>query len=719
MILGVFLAPFYDIAIVMRACLVIVIVFLASCAREEDPLAAIAPPVAPMQQTVLTTHDHDRVDEYYWIRDETREDKQVLSLLDSENAYTRAVLAHTTALQEALVNELSSRLPSTDKSVPIRRDNFLYFQEFLKGGQYPVYKRQNLDTARETVLLDVNALSIGSTYYAIGNFSVSPDHSFLAFAEDQMSRGVFRIRIKHIDDGSFLPDEITGVSSSLAWGDDNKTLFYVAKHPETLLPHKVYRRELGQGVDVLVNEEMDTAFYTSVYPSRSGEYIIISNSSADASEILLLDAKHPTNPPRMFLEREANHEYRIRHHDDSFYVLTNWDADNFRLMRVTEEKIGTKRHWEEVVRHRNDVLLEDFEVFNDYLVLAERHRGLTQIRVSDIRSGEESFIRFSDPAYSARIHTNPDPDANVLRYSYSSLTTPFSIVEYDMSQNQSRLLKTSEVVGNFDVSDYQSERIFFTARDGIEVPVSLVYRQDQFDPAANPGYLTAYGAYGYSSPADFQPKRLSLLDRGFVIAIIHVRGGEEMGRHWYESGKLLHKKNSFTDFIDGTLALAEQGYVDPDAIFAAGTSAGGLLMGVVANEAPELYRGIIAHVPFVDLLTTMLDESIPLTPGEYSEWGNPLTKEHYDYMLSYSPYDQVRRQEYPNMLVTTGLHDSRVQYFEPVKWVSRLRRRKVDNNLLLLDVDMDTGHGGASDRYNRYRRDAMEYAFMLHLIGKG
>ncbi|MFL2529847.1 MAG: S9 family peptidase [Candidatus Azotimanducaceae bacterium] len=702
----------------MRIFIIIIITLTMACSHEGDSIDTPVPPVAPMQQKILQHHGYDRLDEYYWIRDDFRQNEQVLKLLESENAYTNAVMKHTTELQQSLMHELSSRLPSVKKSVPIRRDGYLYFQEFLEDGQYPVYKRTLIDSLGETTLLDSNELSNGKIFYKIGNFSVSQDHKLLAFAEDEVSRGVFRIRIKNISENKYLADEILGVSSALAWASDNQTLFYVKKHPQTLLPYQVYRHKIEGGADNLVYEEIDKAFYTSIYLTRSKKYIAISNSSTDSSEILLVDAKDPTTSPKIFLKREVGHEYRIRHHDDYFYVLTNWNARNYRLMRVQANKIGTRQYWEEIIEHRNMVLIEDFEIFDDYLVLAERYQGLTRFRVINQNTSAERFISFSEPTYSAKIHANPNSQSTSLRYSYSSLTTPTSIFEYDLHTGESNLLQVDNIFGDFNDSNYRSERIVFKARDGIEVPISLVYRKDKFTSGYNAGYLHAYGAYGYSSQAAFQSRRLSLLDRGFVIAIIHVRGGEEMGRYWYDEGRLLRKKNTFNDFVDGTRALVKRRYINPEKVFAAGASAGGLLMGVVANEAPELYRGIIARVPFVDLVTTMLDESIPLTSGEYSEWGDPNQKRYFDYMLSYSPYDQVKAQMYPNMLVTTGLHDSRVQYFEPVKWVSRLRRLKRDKNLLLLHIDMNTGHHGASDNYFSFRRDALEYAFILDVLGK-
>ena len=702
----------------MRIFIILVIILIMACSREDGSIDTPVPPVAPMQHKILQNHGYNRIDEYYWIRDDLRQNETVLELLELENAYTDAVMKHTTASQKSLIEEISSRLPSVKKSVPIQHDQYLYFQEFLSGKQYPVYKRKLAGDLGETTLLDANTLSSGKAFYEIGNFSVSQDHKLLAFAEDEFSQGVFRVRLKNISKNEYFADEISGVSPALAWASDNQTLFYVRKHPQTLLPYKVYRYEIGGGPTNLVYEEFDKAFYSSVFLTRSKKYIVITNSSADSSEILLVDAEMPTKPPKIFLEREVGHDYRIRHHKDYFYILTNWNASNYKLMRVQTESIGTRQQWEQVVKHRSDILLEDFEIFEDYFVLAERFQGLTRFRVINRETGNESLIDFGEPTYFAKLYSNPDSQSTILRYSYSSLTTPQSIFEYDLSTGRSNVIKTDRIVGDFDPLNYRSERIFFKARDGVEVPISLVYRKDRFSSGSNPGYLHAYGAYGYSTKAAFQSKRLSLLDRGFVFAIIHVRGGSEMGRRWYDEGRLLRKKNTFNDFIDGTRALVERNYINSKKVFAAGSSAGGLLMGVLANEAPELYLGIVARVPFVDPVTTMLDESIPLTSGEYSEWGNPNQKQYFDYMMSYSPYDQVRAQRYPNMLVTTGLYDSRVQYFEPVKWVSRLRRLKTDENLLLLDIDLDTGHHGASDNYVRLRRDALEYSFILNLLDK-
>lgn len=681
----------------------------------------IAPPVAEQRSKVLTIHGDDRLDEYYWIRDDKRQDPDVLKLLAQENAYTKAMMAHSEKFQQTLFEEISNRLSADDRTVPVRTGSYIYFREFRQGGEYPIYVRAptaNLDA--ESVLLDANELSRGYEYYQIGNWSVSPGETLLAYAEDTVSRRQYTIRFKDLESDSTLQDEIEKVAPSIAWAADNQTVFYVEKHPTTLLPYRVFRHNLGtlREDDIQVYEEKDDAFYTSVHTTRSRKYIVISIDSTDSSEIRLIETGDPTAEPVIFLAREDNHEYRVRHIEGMFYVLTNWQAKNFRLMKVTEGDIGDKSNWQEVIPHRKEVLLQDVEIFTDYLVVNERVDGLSRIRVINLATGKDTLIDFPEPAYTVNLHSNPEVDTKVLRYVYSSLTRPESVYEYNMDSGATVLLKQENVMGSFDQGKYRSERKVFTARDGTSVPISLVYRVDLFKEGTNPIYINAYGSYGYSTSPSFLSKRLSLLDRGFVFAMIHVRGGEEMGRHWYEDGKLLNKKNTFNDFIDGTKYLVEEGYADAENVFAVGGSAGGLLMGVIANEAPGLYKGIVAHVPFVDVVTTMLDESIPLTTGEFKEWGDPKEQKYYDYILSYSPYDQVKAQRYPNMLVTTGLYDSQVQYFEPVKWVSRLRRLKQDDNLLLIDINMDTGHGGSSGRYERHRLDALEYAFILELAGK-
>lgn len=698
----------------------VVAAFIVGCDSKEHNASALTPPVAKVDPKVLSIHGHDRIDDYYWIRDDERKDPEVLSLLEAENAYTQAMMAHTKPLQETLYQEISGRLIIEDSSVPVKRGNYYYHREFRSGGEHPVYLRRESSNAEAHVILDVNKLAKGHEYFNVGNWVVS-ENDILAYAEDNVSRRIYTIRFKNLKTGLTLKDSIPNASTSIAWANDGKTLFYVLRHQETMLPYQVYRHVLGttNDQDVLIYEEEDHSFYTSVYTSRSQGFVIISSSSTDSSEIRLVDANNPTEPLRLFLPREEKLEYRIRHSKDTFFILTNWQAENFRVMQVSSQTLGDKSLWEEVVPHDPDTLIQDIELFDNFLVIDERNKGLTNLRVINRLSDEERLIGFPDPSYTVHLHSNPEVSSTQVRYVYSSLTTPDSIFEYDLYTGSSSLLKRDKVLGGFNIDNYRSERIDIVARDGSLVPVSLVYRADMKAKGENPIYIYAYGAYGYSANPQFSAKRISLLDRGFVFAMVHVRGGEDKGRNWYEQGKLLNKKNTFWDFIDATDGLVEQGYGHSGKVFAMGGSAGGLLMGVVANEAPEKYLGVVAHVPFVDVVTTMLDESIPLTTGEFSEWGNPMNKEYYDYMLSYSPYDQISDQDYPNIFVTTGLYDSQVQYFEPVKWVSKLRQLKQNENKLLIDINMSTGHSGSSGRYERYRKDALEYAFILDTLSLG
>ncbi|MFT4632250.1 MAG: oligopeptidase B [Candidatus Pseudothioglobus sp.] len=702
---------------------------LAGCwTGNDDGMADVQAPIAEQKPKVMSIHDVERTDEFYWLRDDARKNPAVLALIAAENQHTQSVMAHTDKLQNQLFTEITARFTDRDKTVPIFQGDYAYHREFREGGEQPIYLRHKLagatldeDTTDE-VMLDVNSLARGHGFYEVSNWSVSSDQNLLAFTEDTVGRRQYKLRFKDIDSGLFLADEISGVASSIAWAQDNKTVFYVRLDPQTLLPFQVYRHVLGTAVasDQLVYEESDRSFYTAVSTTRSNAFVVINLSSTDSTEIRLIDSRQPASPPVMFMARQADHEYRIRHVSGTFYILTNWQAPNFRLMKVDEAQLNNQQAWREVIGHRPDTLLQDTEVFNDYLVVNERRAGLPVLRVirRDDETANGQLIGFPDPTYTARLHSNPEVDSVKLRYVYSSLTTPESVYEYDMATATNVLLKRDRVEGDFAPERYTSERIVIEARDNTQVPVSLVYRTDLFKPHENPLYLNAYGAYGFASDPEFQSIRLSLLDRGFVFAIVHVRGGDELGRNWYESGRLLNKRNTFWDFMDATDQLVDKGYGDEDQVFAMGGSAGGLLMGVLANEAPEKYLGIIAHVPFVDLVTTMLDESIPLTTGEFSEWGDPRELSFFNYMLSYSPYDQVKAQDYPHMFVTAGLHDSQVQYFEPLKWVSRLRKLKTDNHRLLLDMNMDSGHGGASGRYARYQTDALEYAFVLDLVAQ-
>jgi oligopeptidase B len=702
-------------------CLSAVFLLVSCSLPEPKTVTELTPPSAKKVPYSMTLHGDTRVDPYYWLRDDSRSDPEMLAYLAAENSYTKHKMQHTEALQESLYKEIAGRLVADDRTVPVRQGAFEYFRDYRQGGEYPIYSRRKVGEVAEEVLLDVNQLAAGNEYFQVGNWAVDESGTQLAYAADSVSRRIYTLYFKDLRTGEMLPDVLTGADTSIAWSTDGNSLFYVRKHPETLLPYQVYRHELGQpqSLDELVYEEQDYAFSTSVYKSRSKQFIVISSQSTDSSEIRLIPADKPGDAAKVILPREDKLEYRIRHVGDSLYIITNWQAPNFRVLRVADNQLGEKSLWQEVIAARKDVLLSDVEVFENHLVLEERFDGLPRIRVIDQRTGTERLITFPDETYTTWLHSNPEISSQQLRYGYGSLVRPNSVFEFDLVSGEQKLLKEDAVEGGFDHANYHSKRLKVEARDGTLVPVSLVYRKDSFVEKKAPIYIEAYGAYGYSSEPEFSPRRLSLLYRGIVYAIVHVRGGEEMGRDWYENGKLLSKRNTFWDFIDSTENLIALGYGHPDKVIAAGGSAGGLLMGVVANEAPELYLGIIAQVPFVDLVTTMLDESIPLTTGEFAEWGNPKNQDYYDYMLSYSPYDQIKAQNYPNLFVTTGLHDSQVQYYEPVKWVAKLREYKTDENLLLVDIDMTTGHGGASGRYARYKTDALEYAFILNILGAG
>lgn len=691
---------------------------IIGCSRPEPTMSDIHPPIAEKKPYKLSEHGHERVDNYYWLRDDSRTNPEVLDYLKAENTYAQAQLKHTEALQGRLFDEIAGRLVAEDQTVPVPLGKFEYFREYRQGGEYPIYLRRSIGYGKEEVLLDVNELAKGHEYFSVGNWAVSHDESKLAFATDSLSRRIYEMHIKDLETGALIPDKLEGVSTSIAWSASGTHLFYVRKDPTTLLPYQVFRHEIGksQSEDTLIYEEKDQSFYTSVYLTRSKDFIVISSQGNDSSELRVLDAKQLETSPILIAKREPGHEYRVRHAGEHFFVISNWQASNFRLLKIHQDNLGDKSKWAEVVAHDKDRLITDFEVFQNHLVLVEQFAGLPRMRVLDLAAGLSSEIQFPDEAYATWLHSNPVLETQELRYGYSSLTNPDSVYSFDMVSGEQVLLKQDEVMGEFDIEHYESKRIQITARDGSQVPVSIVYRKSLFKKGQSPLYVQGYGAYGYSSEPIFSSKRLSLLDRGVIVATIHTRGGEELGRHWYEDGKLLNKRNTFWDFIDGTKALVDAGYGDPDKVIAMGGSAGGLLMGVIANEAPDLYLGIVAHVPFVDAVTTMLDQSIPLTTGEFLEWGNPTLKKYYDYILSYSPYDQVRHQDYPHMLVTAGLYDSQVQYFEPAKWVAKLREYKTDDRLLLLHTDMTTGHGGASGRYEQFKADSLEYSFVLDIL---
>ncbi|MBN2416996.1 S9 family peptidase [bacterium] len=693
----------------------LIIMSAAGCSRRQ-PLPPPVPPDAEQRPRELTIHGHTRIDNYYWLNQ--RDDPAVIAYLEAENRYKDAMLAHTGNLQRALYDEIVDRFPKSDESVPYLDNGYYYTTRFEKDAEYPLYVRTAAgDGGREEIILDVNALAAGYRYYAAAELTISPDNRYLCFGEDTLSRRKYTIRIKDLETGDMLADRIPNTTANAVWANDSRTLFYATKD-STLRPDKIWRHRRGTdpSQDELVYHEKDNTFDVHVTRSKSGVYIFINATSTLSSEVWFLEADTPAETFRRFQRRGDDFEYSVFHRGDLFYILTNHKAENFKLMTAPTDRYA-KRYWRELIPHRHDVLLQNLELFNDYLVLQERKEGLNHLRIIDQESGEDHYIEFREDAYVASISVNKEMDSDVLRYSYSSLTTPNSTFDYTMNTRETRLLKEEPVLGGFDKNDYSSERVFARADDGTMVPVSLVYRKGMQKNGRNPLLLYGYGSYGYSMEPRFSSVRLSLLDRGFIYAIAHIRGGQEMGRFWYEEGKLFNKRNTFTDFINCAEYLVHEQYTSPAYLFAEGGSAGGLLMGAVINMAPELFNGVIASVPFVDVVTTMLDETIPLTTSEYDEWGNPNKKEYYDYMLSYSPYDNVTARDYPALLVTTGLHDSQVQYWEPAKWVAKLRDLKTDDNPLLFHINMDYGHGGASGRFQRYREVAMEYAFLLDRLG--
>lgn len=686
----------------------------AGCRSERS---APVPPVAKIEPMALEKHGHVRIDDYYWLRE--KENPEVIAYLEAENAYTEAVTSRAAPLREKLYREIVGRIEQTDVSVPYRQDGYYYYTRFEEGEEYPIYcrKKGSLDAAEE-IMLDANERAAGHGFYSAVAREVSPDGELLAFAEDTVGRRFYTVRVKNLATGEVLPDDIPMTTGNVVWANDGRTFFYGKQDPVTLRSHRVYRHDLGAdpSADELVYEERDSTFSCRVSRTKSKEYVLIASTQTLSSEYRYLDADDPADAFAVFLPRESRHEYSIDHYGDHFYIRTNDGARNFKLMKTPVGRTA-KEHWVEVVPHRDDVLLEGFEIFRDHLVVMERRDGLIRMRVRPWLGAREHSIDFGEPAYLAYLGANPDFDTNILRYGYTSMTTPTSIYDYDMGARQKTLLKRDAVLGGFDPDDYATERLRVSAKDGEMVPVSVVYRKGFEKNGTHPLLLYGYGSYGASMDASFSSPRLSLLDRGFVYAIAHVRGGEELGREWYEDGKLLNKKNTFTDFIACAEHLVAEEYTSPDRLFAQGGSAGGLLIGAVVNMRPDLFKGVIAAVPWVDVVTTMLDASIPLTTSEYDEWGDPNEKAYYDYLLSYSPYDNVEAKAYPGMLVTTGLHDSQVQYFEPAKWVAKLRSLKTDNNTLLLRTQMEAGHGGVSGRYRQYRETAFQYAFLLDLAG--
>lgn len=694
-------------------------------AKEEAKNEDIAPPTAEKEAKQLSGN---RTDNYYWMKltDEQKNAEQkdaqtqkVLNYLTAENDYLKSKLSHTEALQEKIYNEIVGRIKQTDESVPYKDNGYWYYNRYEEGKEYPIYcrKKGTLDAAEE-ILLNVNELANGHSYYSITGLSVSEDNNLLAYAEDSVSRRRYTIYVKDLRTGKIVDTQIPNTEGDVTWANDNKTFFYVKKDSTTLRSRWIIRHKLGTPAtkDQIVSEEKDETFYTGIYKTKSDKYLIIWAGSTLTNHYQLLDANTPDGKFKEFSPREKGLEYSIDHYKDKFYIVTNLDALNFRLMETPETKTA-KVNWKEKIAHRKDTLLSGIEIFKDYLVLSERASANTLMRIIDQKNGQKHYLNFGEEAYTVYPSTNLEFDTDLLRYGYTSLTTPTSTFDYNMKTKERKLLKQQDVVGGYNPADYQTERVWATADDGTQVPMSIVYKKGIQKDGKNPTLLYAYGSYGSSTNPTFSSSRLSLLERGFVYAIAHIRGGQEMGRQWYEDGKMFKKKNTFTDYIDCAEYLIEQKYTSNEKLFAMGGSAGGLLMGAVVNMKPELFKGVVAKVPFVDVITTMEDESIPLTTGEFDEWGNPKNPESYMYMLEYSPYDQVKAQNYPNMLVTTGLHDSQVQYWEPAKWVAKLREMKTDNNTLLLRTNMETGHGGTTGRFKVYREVAQEYAFMIDLAG--
>jgi oligopeptidase B len=684
--------------------------------------AGLTAPKAVKKPHPMTIHNHTRVDEYYWLN--KREHSEVIDYLNSENTYTEKVMTSLESQKNALFEEMKGRIKEKDESVPYKDGSYFYYSKFVEGGEYPVFcrKYKSLD-ATEEIMLDGNEMAKGQTYFSIGGFEISDNAEIIAFGEDTVSRRNYSLQFKNLKTGQVYPEKIPNTDGgSYAWSADNKTFFYVLRDQQTLLGNKVYKHVLGTDpkTDILVYEEKNNQYYMGIGRMKSKKYVaIFSEQNGISTEYQLINAATPNAAPKTFLKRKNGLEYYLEHYENKFFIRTNLgNSLNYQLMEVDEKLGGNPKNWKTKIAHRNDVFLEGLEVFKNHLVLQERKEGLIQLRIIDQKTQKEHFLDFGEPTYDAYIGTNPEFDTNTLRFGYNSMTTPNSTFDYDMNTKAKDLKKEQEVLGGFNKTNYKTERIYVTARDGAKVPVSIVYHKDTKIDGSSPLLQYAYGSYGASMDASFSSTRLSLLNRGFVYAICHIRGGQEMGRQWYEDGKMFKKINTFNDFVDCSKALIDRKYTKKENLFAMGGSAGGLLMGAIINQAPELYKGIVAAVPFVDVVTTMLDESIPLTTGEFEEWGNPKNKSSYDYMLSYSPYDNVEKKKYPNMLITTGLHDSQVQYWEPAKWVAKLRDYKTDENILLLHTDMTSGHGGASGRFSALKNTAMMYTFILDLAQK-
>jgi len=703
-----------------------ILIFAASCKQKTETTMYkwpdVKPPVAEVKPHIRSIHNDTVTDNYYWMIDYFKkgpDSTKAVDYLKAENAYQDIMMSGTKNFQKVLFDEMKARIKEKDESVPVFKNGYYYYSRTDEGKEYYKYcrKKGSLD-AKEEVLLDVDELAKGHSYYSANGFNISPDNKLLAYGVDMVSRRQYTIHIKNLETGEVYADAITNSTGSSVWANDNKTLFYTAKNAETLLTEKIKRHLLGtkEAADVVVYEEKDKSNYIGVDKSKSGSFILIQSSATLSSEFRYLDANKPNDAFKVFQPRIKDVLYNVTALADKFLIVTNQNAINFKLMECPLDKTESS-NWKEVLPHRKDVLLEGVEEYKDYIVITERKSGLSQFRVRNLASGAEHYVDFKEAAYAIYVGANPDYNSKVLRYGYTSLTTPSSTFDYNMDTKESKLMKQQEVLGGYKADDYVTERLYATATDGTKVPISLVYKKGFDKNGKAPLLLYGYGSYGYTNDVYFSSTRLSLLDRGFVFAMAGIRGGQEMGRQWYLDGKLMKKKNTFTDFIDCGKYLIDQKYTSKEHLYAEGGSAGGLLMGAVANMAPDLWHGIIAEVPFVDVVNTMLDESIPLTTNEFDEWGNPKNEDAYKYMKSYSPYENVEKKAYPNMLVITGLHDSQVQYFEPAKWVAKLRADKTDSNVLMLHTNMDYGHGGASGRFDYLKEEALNYAFLFSLEG--
>ena len=701
------------------SCLCVIFAASNTKIKAQKMSKNIPTPIAKIIPKTLEKHGEKRLDNYFWLND--REDPEVIDYLNQENTYYDAMTADTKGFQKELYEEMKARIKEDDQSVPYLYNGYYYITRFETGKDYPIYSRKkgNL-AATEEILFNCNELAEGHSYFQLGGLSISPDNKFVSFGTDIMGRRIYTIQIKNLETGELFSEKIENATGSSVWANDNKTIFYTRQDEVTLRSDKVFKHKLATDAadDVLVFNEKDDTFNVSVGKEKSKKYIVIASGSTLTTEYRTLNSDMPDGEFKVFQPRVRGLEYSISHFGDSFYIITNKDkATNFKLMK-TPENATAKENWKDVISHRKDVLLEDIEIFRNYLVVEERSNGLNHIRIMPWNGEGEYYLPFGSETYSANTTTNVDFDTDILRYSYQSLATPSSVIDFNMKTKEKEIKKEQQVLGGkFDKNNYIEERVWATATDGTKVPISMVYHKGLKKDGSNPTLLYGYGSYGVTMDAYFSSTRLSILDRGFVFAIAHIRGGEDLGREWYEDGKLLKKKNTFTDFIDCSKFLIKEKYTSPKHLYAEGGSAGGLLMGAVVNMAPELYNGVIAQVPFVDVITTMLDDTIPLTTGEYDEWGNPNEKKSYDYMLSYSPYDNVKAQNYPNMFVSTGLHDSQVQYWEPAKWVAKLRTQKTNDTVLYLNTNMDAGHGGASGRFEALKELAKEFSFLLDLEG--